>query len=123
MIWLSVVAVRKARAVVKAAANNQAGGAGCDSLLTLWHDKRRLDNQASRNGRFYDRHRSGGVFFMPKNWRGRNKKMSTGKLFKFYQSPAWRHIAELYRKQQHYTCERCGEPGNVVHHTMLQGGI
>ena len=55
---------------------------------------------------------------MPKNWRGRNKKMSTGKLFKFYQSPAWRHIAELYRKQQHYTCERCGEPGNVVHHKV-----
>ena len=44
--------------------------------------------------------------------------MSTGKMFAFYQSPAWRHIAELYRKQQHYTCERCGEPGNVVHHKI-----
>ena len=42
--------------------------------------------------------------------------MSTGKLFQFYSSPAWKRFSESIRRQRHYVCEKCGQPGNVVHH-------
>ena len=42
--------------------------------------------------------------------------MSTGRLSEFYNSVAWKHFAESIRKSRHYLCERCGQPGNVVHH-------
>ena len=39
----------------------------------------------------------------------------------FYDSPAWKHCREEYRKQANYLCERCLAkgmyvPGVIVHH-------
>ena len=44
--------------------------------------------------------------------------MSTGKLSDFYSSPAWKKFSESIRRQRHYVCEKCGQPGNVVHHRI-----
>ncbi|MFD2705468.1 HNH endonuclease [Salibacterium lacus] len=35
---------------------------------------------------------------------------------KFYKSAAWRHCRQAYFVQQHGLCERCGRPGDIVHH-------
>ena len=42
--------------------------------------------------------------------------MSTGKLSDFYSSGTWRKFSESIRRHRHYVCERCGQPGNFVHH-------
>lgn len=34
----------------------------------------------------------------------------------FYNSTAWKQCREAYKKKQCYICERCGEPGDIVHH-------
>ena len=34
----------------------------------------------------------------------------------FYNSSAWKDCREAYKKKMHYLCERCGEPGDIVHH-------
>ena len=35
---------------------------------------------------------------------------------KFYKSKAWRDCREAYFIFRHGLCERCGEPGKIVHH-------
>lgn len=35
---------------------------------------------------------------------------------KFYKSKAWRKTRESYYKSKFGLCERCGEPGDIVHH-------
>jgi 5-methylcytosine-specific restriction endonuclease McrA len=35
---------------------------------------------------------------------------------KFYKSKAWRKTRESYYKTKFGLCERCGEPGDIVHH-------
>lgn len=34
----------------------------------------------------------------------------------FYSSGVWQRQRELYREHAHGICERCGEPGVIVHH-------
>ena len=34
----------------------------------------------------------------------------------FYSSGAWQSCRENYAKSKAWTCERCGEPGEQVHH-------
>ena len=34
----------------------------------------------------------------------------------FYNSTAWKSCREAYKHKVGYLCERCGEPGVVVHH-------
>lgn len=34
----------------------------------------------------------------------------------FYASKAWDDTRKAYMQQQHYICERCGEPAKIVHH-------
>ena len=34
----------------------------------------------------------------------------------FYHSRQWRNLAEAYRKQHNYLCERCHQPASTVHH-------
>ena len=34
----------------------------------------------------------------------------------FYKSDAWERTALYVRRKRRYTCERCGEPGRIVHH-------
>ena len=34
----------------------------------------------------------------------------------FYSSGAWKRQRRLYRERVHGICERCGEPGVIVHH-------
>ena len=36
----------------------------------------------------------------------------------FYHSTQWRHLAEAYRKQHNYLCERCHQPASTVHHKI-----
>lgn len=38
---------------------------------------------------------------------------------RFYHSQAWIDCSEAYRKQKFRICEKCGEPGNIVHHKIL----
>lgn len=35
---------------------------------------------------------------------------------KFYNSKAWIRCRNSYRQSKHYICERCGKPGDEVHH-------
>lgn len=35
---------------------------------------------------------------------------------KFYKSAAWRHCRNAYFKSKYGLCERCVEPGKIVHH-------
>ena len=37
---------------------------------------------------------------------------------KIYQTVAWRKLRQYYYGKQHGVCERCGEPGDVVHHVI-----
>ena len=34
----------------------------------------------------------------------------------FYNSAAWKACREAYKKKAVYLCERCGNPGEIVHH-------
>lgn len=34
----------------------------------------------------------------------------------FYNSTAWKRCREEYKKKAVYLCERCGRPGDIVHH-------
>ncbi len=34
----------------------------------------------------------------------------------FYRSRVWRKCRAAYTKSVNYTCEICGEPGDIVHH-------
>lgn len=34
----------------------------------------------------------------------------------FYNSTAWKACRESYKHKMYYLCERCGEPGEIVHH-------
>lgn len=38
---------------------------------------------------------------------------------KFYHSQAWLDCSEAYRLMQFRICEKCGEPGNIVHHKIM----
>ena len=42
--------------------------------------------------------------------------MSKGKQNDFYKSAEWKACRESYAKKACYLCERCGEPGEIVHH-------
>lgn len=35
---------------------------------------------------------------------------------KFYKSKAWKRVRQAYFNSQFGLCERCGEPGEIVHH-------
>lgn len=37
---------------------------------------------------------------------------------KFYKSKAWRECRKLLVLKKHGLCDRCGEPGNIGHHTV-----
>lgn len=37
---------------------------------------------------------------------------------KFYKSMAWRNCRDAYFISQHGICERCGDAGKIVHHTV-----
>ncbi|WP_339164705.1 HNH endonuclease [Siminovitchia sp. FSL H7-0308] len=37
---------------------------------------------------------------------------------KIYQTQAWRKLRQYYYDSQHGICERCGSPGDIVHHTI-----
>lgn len=37
---------------------------------------------------------------------------------KIYQTVAWRKLRQYYYGKVHGICERCGEPGDVVHHKI-----
>jgi 5-methylcytosine-specific restriction endonuclease McrA len=36
----------------------------------------------------------------------------------FYESKAWKQCRHDYLELRHGLCERCGEPGNIVHHKI-----
>lgn len=36
----------------------------------------------------------------------------------FYNSTAWKQCREAYKHKVCYLCERCGEPGVIVHHKI-----
>ena len=36
----------------------------------------------------------------------------------FYNSTAWKQCREAYKKKMCYLCERCGQPGVIVHHKI-----
>ena len=35
-----------------------------------------------------------------------------------YASPQWRRVREYVLKRDDYLCQRCGRPGNIVHHKV-----
>lgn len=35
---------------------------------------------------------------------------------KFYNSKEWKRCRDAYRQSKHFICERCGMPGEEVHH-------
>jgi 5-methylcytosine-specific restriction endonuclease McrA len=37
---------------------------------------------------------------------------------KFYRSKAWRTVRHAYFIKKHGLCERCGSPGEIVHHKI-----
>ncbi len=37
---------------------------------------------------------------------------------KFYKSKAWRKCRTAYQINKHHLCERCGDPGEEVHHRI-----
>lgn len=37
---------------------------------------------------------------------------------KFYRSVAWKKVRQAYFIQKHGLCERCGGPGEIVHHKI-----
>lgn len=37
-------------------------------------------------------------------------------VFKFYRSAEWLKVKEAYKKYRYGLCERCGQPGYIVHH-------
>lgn len=34
----------------------------------------------------------------------------------FYASPGWKRVRRAYGEHKHWLCERCSEPGRIVHH-------
>lgn len=38
---------------------------------------------------------------------------------RFYHTQAWLDCSEAYRRLRFRICEKCGEPGNIVHHKIL----
>lgn len=44
--------------------------------------------------------------------------MASKKVKKFYASRAWRRMAMFIRGRDYYTCQRCGNFGNEVHHKV-----
>lgn len=38
---------------------------------------------------------------------------------KFYKSKAWRNCRDAYFISRHGLCERCPQPGKIVHHKIL----
>lgn len=38
---------------------------------------------------------------------------------KFYKSTAWRQCRDAYFISQHGICERCNDPGKIVHHLIV----
>lgn len=36
----------------------------------------------------------------------------------FYNSSAWKKCSRAYRKSKYNICERCGKPGDIVHHKI-----
>ena len=36
----------------------------------------------------------------------------------FYNSSAWKKCSKAYRKSKYNICERCGKPGDIVHHKI-----
>lgn len=52
------------------------------------------------------------------------KRMSSGPLYKFYKSAAWRHCKNGYAKSKSYLCEECMKNGvyrtaRIVHHKIF----
>lgn len=39
--------------------------------------------------------------------------------YKFYNSTAWKKCREAYKQSVHGLCEKCGEPGEIVHHKVF----
>ena len=37
---------------------------------------------------------------------------------KFYKSAAWKRVRQAYFISKHGLCERCGAPGEIVHHKI-----
>lgn len=42
----------------------------------------------------------------------------TAEAKRFYKSKAWRKCRDAYFISQHGLCERCGDPGLIVHHKV-----
>ena len=36
----------------------------------------------------------------------------------FYNSPAWKRTRKAYGNSVFWVCERCGEPGKIIHHRV-----
>lgn len=36
----------------------------------------------------------------------------------FYNSSVWKKCSRTYRKSKYNICERCGKPGDIVHHKI-----
>lgn len=45
--------------------------------------------------------------------------MSRPWAYAFYHSRAWRQCRESYAISVHWLCERCGDPGEIVHHNKV----
>ena len=54
-----------------------------------------------------------GRFFMPKKGDTMERQNEA-----FYRSHAWRQTRALYVVHAHGLCERCGKPGDIVHHRV-----
>lgn len=49
---------------------------------------------------------------------GEHGKQNTRIGDRIYHSQAWRRLRRYYYGTQHGICERCGEPGDIVHHII-----